>query len=179
MLGVLSTLGPCTAYVVRCEFLESPSPYWSGSAGAIYPLLRRLAALGLVLERPHAEGRRRSVVLGLTAAGRAALAAWLLPPLPEVVVGVPSDPLRTRLGFLASLTGAQRGRFLVDAAAGLARQQADLAADERRQRKGGDLYEFLAARGAGAMQAARIAWFEDVRRTLDPKRRLTPSRRRG
>ncbi|HZN05057.1 MAG TPA: helix-turn-helix transcriptional regulator, partial [Candidatus Polarisedimenticolia bacterium] len=83
VLGVLSTLGPCTAYVVRCHFLESPSPYWSGSAGSIYPLLKRLRGLGLVQERPREEGRRRSILLSLTAAGRTALAGWLLPPLPE------------------------------------------------------------------------------------------------
>ena len=184
MLGVLSDLGPCTAYAVRCEFLESASPYWSGSAGAIYPLLRRLGALGLVQESPHAEGRRKSALLSLTPTGRAALAGWLLPPLPDLVVGVPSDPLRTRVGFLPVLSPAQRRQFLADAAAGLLRQQADIAADERRARKRGERIGILLARGAGAMQAARIAWFEEVARILGaargpaPRRRLTPARRR-
>lgn len=178
VLGVLGSMGPCTAYVVRCEFLESPSPYWSGSAGAIYPLLRRLAGLGLVEGRPRTEGRRRSESLSLTAAGRDALAGWLLPPLPDVVVGVPSDPLRTRLGFLAVLSPAQRRQFLADAAAGLRRQLADIEADERRHRKRGDRDAILLARGARAMQKARIAWLEEVARSLGARRPVRDRRAR-
>lgn len=168
MLGVLFALGPCTAYMVRCTFLESPSPYWSGSAGSIYPLLRRLRGLGFVQERPHAEGRRKSVILSLTAAGQGALAAWLLPPLPDLVVGVPSDPLRTRLGFLATLSPRRRRQFLVDAEAGMRTHLADMEADERLHRKRGDRFGVLAARGALAMQQTRIAWIEEVARTLGP-----------
>ncbi|HZN03258.1 MAG TPA: hypothetical protein VFD06_06680, partial [Candidatus Polarisedimenticolia bacterium] len=146
---------------------------------SIYPLLMRLRSLGLVQERPHAEGRRKSVFLSLTAEGRAALAQWILPPLPDVVVGVPSDPLRTRLGFLVVLSPAQRRRFLADAAAGLERQRSEIEADERRHRKRGDRYGILLARGATAMQAARIEWLQEVSRELEPvtrDRRTTASR---
>src|SRR5262245_13459166 len=38
-LGVIWAGQPCTPYRVRRVFLDSPSPSWSGSAGAIYPLI--------------------------------------------------------------------------------------------------------------------------------------------
>ena len=162
MLGVLATVGPCTAYGVRRTFLESPSPYWSGSAGAIYPLLRRLRALGFVQEERRFDGRRRSLRLSLAPAGRAALAAWMRPPLPDVVIGVPSDPLRTRFGFLAVLSPAQRRAFLADAAARMAAHLEEIEADEARHRACGDRVNALLARGAGRMQAARMAWLREA-----------------
>ena len=47
-LGVVWRDGPCTPYQVRKQFLDSPTPSWSGSAGTIYPLMRRLEDMGLV-----------------------------------------------------------------------------------------------------------------------------------
>ena len=166
VLGILSTLGPCTAYLVRCQFLESPSPYWSGSAGAIYPLLRRLVRRGLVQERRRSEGRRKSLLLSLTAGGRAALASWLLPPLPDLVIGVPSDPLRTRFGFLGALDARQRRAFLADASRRLAAHHADIEADEQRHRARRDRVNALLAAGARRMQEARLAWLREAARAL-------------
>jgi DNA-binding PadR family transcriptional regulator len=48
VLGILWERGPCTAYAARKVLRESPSPYWSGSAGAVYPLLARLEGRRLV-----------------------------------------------------------------------------------------------------------------------------------
>jgi DNA-binding PadR family transcriptional regulator len=176
VLGVLATVGPCTAYVVRRTFLESPSPSWSGSAGAIYPLLRRLRGLGFVEEERRSAGRRRSLGLSLTPAGRAALAGWMRPPLPDVVIGVPSDPLRTRLGFLAVLAPAERRVFLADAAARMAAHLEDIEADEAGHHARGDVVNRVLARGARQMQAARVAWLREATRALGGSRPV-PSRR--
>lgn len=106
VLGVVRLRQPCTSYRVRREFTESPSPYWSGSAGAIYPLMTRLERAGLLRSTAESTGSRRSREYRLTAAGRAALVRWLGPPVPPEVVGVPPDPLRTRVPFLEALPPA-------------------------------------------------------------------------
>ncbi len=48
VLGVVWLRGPCTAYVIRQEFLASSSSYWTASTGAIYPVLRRLEGAGMI-----------------------------------------------------------------------------------------------------------------------------------
>ena len=53
VLGVIWQEGPCTAYTIRKQFVASPSPQWSGSAGAIYPLVRRLEKKRLLALTPE------------------------------------------------------------------------------------------------------------------------------
>jgi DNA-binding PadR family transcriptional regulator len=167
VLGELQARGPCTPYTVRREFLDSPSPYWSGSAGAIYPLVRRLERLGLVQSLPSAAGRRRSRLYSLTEKGRNALQAWLKPPLPEIAVGVPSDPLRTRLSFLSALPRAGRVRFVAEARKRMKEHLRPIQRDLARRRRSGDTYGLLVARGALAALRARLAWLADVARAAE------------
>jgi len=166
VLGYLWRAGPCTAYAVRREFLDSPSPWWSGSAGAVYPLLARLRRAGLVRSSAVRADRRRSRLLELTPAGRRRLEAWLGPPLPDWVVGVPMDPLRTRLGLMAVLPAAGRARLLAEAERGVREHLARVRKDVARARGTGDPWELLFAEGAGAAQKARLAWLRGVRRRL-------------
>ncbi|HZE88705.1 MAG TPA: PadR family transcriptional regulator, partial [Verrucomicrobiae bacterium] len=58
-LGVVWSEQPCTPYAIRRVFQTSPSPFWSGSAGAIYPLVERLETRGLVRAEATMTGRRR------------------------------------------------------------------------------------------------------------------------
>lgn len=175
VLGVVRARQPCTAYQIRREFTDSPSPYWSGSAGSIYPLIARLERAGLLQARAAATGARRSRMVRLTAAGRAALVRWIGPPVPREVVGVPPDPLRTRIPFLSALSPAARQRFLDEVELGilemLKRAQEDLAS-------GGHGDEDFApmARAAIAMQRARLAWVRARRARSDA---VTFNRRRG
>jgi len=176
VLGVLHVRAPCTAYAVRREFLVSPSPFWSGSAGAIYPLLERLERRGLVRSRPQATGRRRSRAYEATAPGLAVFRRWLRPPFAEVAVGVPPDPLRTRIEFLGVLTAAQRARFLSEADARVARNLREVERDVSRHRKAGDLYALLAARGSLRSLRARLAWLAEVARALGTGRNRSRSK---
>ena len=59
VLGVIWQQGPCTAYAIRREFQTSDSPRWSGSAGATYPLLRRLEKLELIKSTENRRGKRK------------------------------------------------------------------------------------------------------------------------
>jgi DNA-binding PadR family transcriptional regulator len=165
VLGLVWSRGPCTAYVVRKDLLLSASPHWSGSAGAIYPLMERLARQGLIRSRPDATGRRASRKYVVTAAGLAALRAWLGPPLPPGVVGIPPDPLRTRLYFLEALPPRSRRRFLSESERKV-RTHLARAQEQADRGRGENLVTFLADRGAVLAMAARLEWIHEITRHL-------------
>ena len=170
VLGVLRERGPCTAYAVRRVFLDSPSPYWSGSAGAIYPLMKRLQRLGRIVSRTGSTGRRPSRLYQLTAAGERAFRVWLRPPWPAVVTGVPADPLRTRVSFLGALSAPERSRFLKAAIDRIEPHLRDQEKDLSRHRREGNIFETAVARGAIASLKARRRWLRETARELVPAR---------
>lgn len=108
-LGVVLRDGPCTSYAVKELFRASPSDFWSGSAGAIYPLMQRLEKRGLVASVPGSTGRRGRKDYRITAAGRRAFRRWLTDA--ERAAGMGFDPLRTRLVFFDQLTPQARATF--------------------------------------------------------------------
>jgi DNA-binding PadR family transcriptional regulator len=173
VLGVLWQRGPCTPYAVRRVFLESPSPYWSGSAGAIYPLMNRLKRQRRIESKASATGRRASKLYSLTPAGARAFRVWLTPPWPAVVTGVPADPLRTRVSFLGALSVSERARFLGDAIDRIAPHLRDQERDLVLQRQAGNSFEEAVARGALAALRARRKWLVETARDLvaDKRRR--------
>ena len=93
-LAEIAGRGVATSYAVARTFRESPSEYWSGSAGAVYPLLKRLMERGLLVADAGSRGRRAHTGYALSDAGRAALQAWLLDA--KRASGLGFDPLRTR-----------------------------------------------------------------------------------
>jgi DNA-binding PadR family transcriptional regulator len=170
VLGIVWGRGPCTAYAARRVFLDSPSPYWSGSAGAVYPLLARLEARGLVRARAQSTGRRASRHFGITPAGRRMLERWLGPPLPDWILGIPMDPLRTRMGFLGALPAVERGRFLAEAERQARVHLATSRRELTRALVGSDVYEELVVRGAVLSLQARLTWLRGARRHLGRSR---------
>lgn len=112
VLADVATRGTATSYAVAQTFSQSPSEYWSGSAGAVYPLVKRLAARGLLAAHPGAAGKRQRLDYSITPVGRAALEAWLLDA--QRASGMGFDPLRTRLVHLHLVTPAKRQAFLND-----------------------------------------------------------------
>ena len=166
VLGMIWQEGPCTAYAVRRRFMDSPSPQWSGSAGAIYPLVKRLEQRRLLTSRTLTGTRRGGRLYSLTAAGGKLLRVWIAPARDPVITGVPPDPLRTRMGFLGALTPAERRKFIREALAGNKAQIEATQADLRGSRREDDLWRFLVARGAITSLKARQAWLEEVKRAL-------------
>lgn len=114
-LGLIWRHGPCSTYDVRRLMQDSPSTQWSASAGAIYPLIRRLERGGLITGRDEAHGRRSRRVYRTTRAGEAALRAWVGPPLAPEAVSVAYDPLRSRARFLGVLAARDRARWVAAA----------------------------------------------------------------
>lgn len=72
LLGLLSR-GPKTGYEIKQVVEKTISHFWKESYGHIYPTLNRLMAEGLVAREGDGERQRYQI----TAAGRAALVAWL------------------------------------------------------------------------------------------------------
>ena len=107
--GVLSEIrarGACTAYQVRRMFAGSRSHEWSGSAGAVYPAIKRLTERGLIDAARDAEDARGTQLLRLTAEGEAAVRAWAADVGRAVGPGV--DPFRTRSTEWDALPPAKR-----------------------------------------------------------------------
>jgi DNA-binding PadR family transcriptional regulator len=166
VLGLVWSRGPCTAYVVLKVFLDSPSPYWSGSAGAVYPLLARLEGRGLVRAQAHSVGRRASRRFVLTPRGQRVLERWLGPPLPAWILGIPMDPLRTRMGFLGALPAQKRVLFLAEAERQARVHLGNARKEMADTRTAGDPYDQFVSRGAVASLEARLTWLSGARRRL-------------
>jgi DNA-binding PadR family transcriptional regulator len=165
VLALIKESGPATPYAIRKDFLDSPTPQWSGSAGTIYPLVERLERRGLIRSKVHHTGARPGRRYALTAAGARAFRGWLSVPVPDWVAGIPPDPLRTRVRFLAALPAAGRRAFIADARRSARRQLRELEADCERQRACG-AFQYLMSRGALLSMQSRLAFLEEVARSL-------------
>lgn len=116
-LAIIAREGPVTPYAVKESFRNSPSEFWSGSAGAVYPLVNRLEKRKLIAAKTDkADGRARRE-FSITPAGRAAMKEWLTDA--GRASGMGFDPLRTRLFFSELLSPAERKAFLAAALAKL------------------------------------------------------------
>jgi len=153
-LGVVVRDGPCTSYAVAELFRGSPSEVWSGSAGSIYPLMRRLERRGLVASAQGATGRRGRRVYRVTPVGRREFLRWLADA--ERAAGMGFDPLRTRLVFLDRLSAPRRARFQAEVRAALERLPLPETDDPRLEelhrrwnQARRELFEKLVARVAG------------------------------
>lgn len=165
VLALALEQGPATPYVIRKDFRDSPTPQWSGSAGTIYPLVKRLMRRGLIRSKIHRTGDRKGQLISLTPAGRRAFERWLSVPVSDWVAGIPADPLRTRIRFLGSMTPAKRRAFVEDALAN-ARRQLDLLVKECEKQQALGPFQGLMARGGLLVMESRLAFLEEVLATL-------------
>jgi DNA-binding PadR family transcriptional regulator len=168
VLGLVGIKGPCTPYQIRIEFKQSPSPYWSGSAGAIYPIIERLADQKLIEHVSTKDNLRGGKLYVLTKTGEKKLESWLYQPTSPVVVGIPPDFLRNRIELLAFLTPEVRRNFLRDVAAELENQLEVFFRDCEKARNI-DLFAYLSARGSLLHAQARVNWIHEIIDLLDKK----------
>lgn len=155
LLAEIARLQPCTAYQLRRTFLTSPSRSWSGSAGAVYPAVRRLTGAGLIAAELAEGDTRGGSRLSLTQAGERARVQWVCDP--ERAVDSGFDPFRTRATLLESVPAAEREAFL-----GVLRRQLRariawldrFAADE-------DAVNQARAAMDAAQQRFRLAWLDE------------------
>ena len=166
VLGVVWRDGPLTAYEIAALFARSLSPYWSGSAGAIYPAVQRLRARGLIRGARRSWNGRQKTVLSVTRTGVAELRGWLTPPLPADAVAPSHDPLRTRLFFVQALPGAQQKRFFAEAESAIHEQLARVREQHAHNLAADDLSEAFGSLGVMYELRARLRWLRDVRGRL-------------
>jgi len=166
VLGVVWLRGPCTAYVVRQEFLSSESSHWSGSAGAIYPLLRRLEKERLIRARLHAWGKGKRKEFEITDRGLDALRVWIGPPLPQWTAAPTFDPVRTRMSFLGALPQAKRTKFVVEAQRNVDTEIETIQRKLERHDREAEPFEYHVILGTLHELEARAEWLDQVAREL-------------
>ncbi len=166
ILGILNQRGPITTYAVSKVFADSLTSRWSGSAGAIYPAMKRLEARGLVEFRQGQQGRRQHKSVALTTGGRKALRAWVRPPFSDGVGGPSEDPLRSRVFSLDLLTPALRQEFLVHSIA-LVQEELERADEVLEELEAaGDELGVLGLEGVRFELRARLEWLRMVKRRI-------------
>ena len=166
VLGLVWQLGPCSPYAVRRHVQDSPSTQWSASAGAIYPLMRRLQRLGLLQSQAKSTGERKLREYRISPRGRSVLKAWVGPSMGEEVITPSHDPLRSRARFLALLSPAEQRAWVEAAEAALEQVERRVNDWHEAQRHVlGKAAEFMTSSGKRDV-AARKAWLKDVRKLL-------------
>lgn len=116
ILSEVAHRGNATAFRVRRAFQLSPSVEWSGSAGAIYPAIKRLRDRGLLAGEATGD-KRATVHLAVTASGEAAMLDWACDPHRASSVGL--DPFRLRAGIWTQLPADRRTAAMRDTAAAI------------------------------------------------------------
>jgi DNA-binding PadR family transcriptional regulator len=106
ILGVLREGRDVTPYAVRRQFQQSLSAEWSGSAGSIYPAIRRLEREGLITAVVQKKDGRGTKIYSLTKKGTITHDDWLCDVARAAGPGM--DPFRTRASMWAFLPAARR-----------------------------------------------------------------------
>ena len=164
VLGIVQDSPGSTAHGISEMFRLSRSSHWSGSAGAIYPLMKKLHARGLLTVEDSQRGSGVRRAYSITPAGVDELKRWLGPPLSEWVASVTFDPLRTRMPFLGALTPAKQRAFLLSAEKLLKEELQETRTARRQLQDNGSFWEQMAADGCRAVSQARLRW---IRTTLE------------
>lgn len=165
ILGIVSSRQPCSAYVIRQRFEQSPTWGWSSSKGAIYPAVRRLVDAGFLKSTEVRLGRKTSSTLTLTRKGATELRRWIVDLAPEMG-GAPIDPVRTRVNYIANLAPEERRAFLSRALDG-ARAALAKARDSFADPSADDQWALeLSRAGVIAQLHAKIRWLEEAFATL-------------
>lgn len=101
--------GRSTAFQVRKAFQMSPTQDWSGSAGAVYPAIKRLVEKGYISKTAQ-DDARGTQHLNATREGQLALKDWATDR--ELATAINADPFRTRMDYLMTMSQADRTQAL-------------------------------------------------------------------
>ena len=158
--------GATTAHELRVAFADSSAGRYSGSAGAIYPLVKRLEAAGFVRGRAAANGAQKKKLYKITKAGQKAVENWIFAMAPADMF--PDDPIRTRFQYAYLLNKADRARWLAaakDAVDALdASVKSEYAADDYQSAS-----DQHVLRGVLAMNRVRRRWLQDAAELPDQR----------
>lgn len=162
ILAEIHHRGCRTAFQVRRAFQLSPSSEWSGSAGAVYPAIRRMTQAGLIRTAPL-PGGRRARSLELTQRGVDALTAWTCDV--DRACGAGLDPFRLRSGLWRELRPSQRRKVLTQLQTTLRSALASIPRNDV------DGVERARDELAALLQETRLAWIAAELKSLDASKR--------
>ena len=167
VLGMIHATPGSTAHAIRERFRLSRSSHWSGSAGAIYPLMKKLHDRGWIEAEESSRGTRVRRSYTITASGLRELRSWLGPPVAEQAAAVTFDPLRTRVYMLGALAPKKQLLFLEEAEALLELEVQELRSERRALDDTDDFWEQMGADGCLAVAQARLRW---IKKTIEALR---------
>lgn len=153
-LSMVCERGSMSAYDIKNALETSPSSFWSGSAGAVYPLTKRLEERGFLYSVEEGTGNRPRKVFRLTDAGLKVMQAWVLDV--EKATDSGYDPLQSRLVFMYLMPEDKKEAFLDSVEARL------------HQRKLPKSAPTFIKRLHKSWVSARKSWIATVRETLLP-----------
>ena len=156
ILSEIHHRGDQTAFQVRRSFALSPSLEWKGSAGAVYPAIKRLERDGLISAIAKQGDGRATRILSLTQAGRDAMMGWACDPERAVSTGI--DPFRMRAGIWDGLEVRERRRVLTVVRESVEANIAFLRGFSRNN----DGIEKASVNLALRLQLARLSWLDDM-----------------
>jgi DNA-binding PadR family transcriptional regulator len=171
VLGLIWRHGPSSPYTIRRLLQDSPSTQWSGSAGSIYPLMRRLEHRGQLRSEPAATGDRPAREYVITEAGIEAMRAWIGPPLPDYAVTVAHDPLRSRIRFLDLLQPAEQRAWIAAAKAALEEVLARVQRWEELHAESDEPLAAILTLSGETDVESRTRWLREAEAMLSPQRR--------
>lgn len=175
-LGLVWLKGSATAYELRKMVAGSPTPQWSASAGTVYPLVAKLCRerLFTFVSTGDKRGTRR---LAITPTGKRAFRKWMNDCSPAVI-GLPVDPVRTRVRFL-DLLSASEGETLLDQFERHMRSQLSrVRAVRRGVGREASPSESLASLGGRLAQEKRLEWITAARKAAKRSHHPTAAKRR-
>lgn len=153
---------PVSAYAVRVALERTPNARFSGSAGAVYPAIRRLEGAGLVESVASPQGRRPGRVLRVTRKGRSALARWAMGPM-DAREMFAHDPLRVRAAALDLLTARERRAWFARAERCVREQMALVEAYAEAERgEGGAAYSRLVHEHVKRALEGTLGWVREA-----------------
>jgi DNA-binding PadR family transcriptional regulator len=161
-LGLLWLRGSATAYELRKMVAESPTPQWSASAGTVYPLVRKLCRARLIAFATTGD-KRGTRQLRITLLGRRAFKNWMVDCSPTVI-GLPPDPVRTRLRFLELVSSSEASGLFERFEKHMRSQLTRMRTVRRGARTEESLSESLTSLGARLSQESRIEWITAAKR---------------
>ena len=161
VLGIVARKQPLTAYAIRKEFESAVTQSWSASAGAIYPLVRRLVDGGLLSETTKQDDGRGTILLRLPPAGRARLIDWVKADDLKAL-GPAADTMRTRGFAFSELPLKDRIRVLHDWRA-ITERSIELTREQiERFKQEQDRTAAIATRGTQLQLEARLQWIDEM-----------------
>ena len=124
ILAIIQREQPITTYRIRKRISASPTAGISSSAGAVYPLVKRLVEKGYIRVAPVEDDRRKTEMLMVTETGRAAILKWIATVSPAQ--HLPEDPVRTRAFYMGQLPVSEQIDWLSGLQRGLERKLGEL-----------------------------------------------------